>query len=319
MLVSVAWLLGSLLVLFPWLRGGADWPYFKERYGAFGNNFSEVARTLLTQPWRALPYVAGLHAVTLAVELVAPLAFLPLRQPLILALAAPTWAILLLSSFGAMHNAGSRYMAPVIVCVFVAAIVGLRQSLSPVSPGSALEPLTPTQAEQARKRGRRVLFLTVLFSLAISQTPVRFPFKRIPFLTPHERARNALAERLPPDASVSTQPEFFGHVSNRVEAYVGYHPGTEYVLVDPTPDYTGHPTWYDHAGWNLTLPLLLSRHQYEIVDRADGALLLRRTGGQEMPMGSGRHGGVRVFRAGRRRTPSAQTEEGRREAAAQRR
>jgi hypothetical protein len=160
--------------------------------------------------------------------------------------------------------------------VFVAAIVGYRQRIAPVDEVGAVSPLPPEGRRRAQRAMRWALTLTVLFALAIDTTPVRFPFRKIPILTEHQRARNGLVDLIPPEASVSTQPEFFGKVTNRVHAYIGYHPGTEYILVDPTPDYTGHTTWYDHARWNVNLPILLSSGQYEIIAEADGALLLKR-------------------------------------------
>lgn len=300
LIVSVAYFYFSIFVLFPYMRGGVDWPYFKERYGHLGDSFGGVVHTLTLRPWVAAPYLFSRQAVLVFLELVAPLAFLPLLEPRILLIAAPTWVVLQLSSFGAMHNTGSRYMAPVIACVFVAAVVGLRRRVTAMrkadtptseatflsaksrlelegiqdpldSPHDAAACLLPQERVQSHRRLRLVLVLTVLFMLAIDTTPLRFPFKNVPLLDPHQRARNELVTLLGPDASVSTQPEFFGKVSGRVEAYIGYHAGTEYILVDPT-----QPLWFDHAHWNTVLPGLISSGAYTVVRNADGALLLRR-------------------------------------------
>lgn len=269
--VSILWLSFSLFVLFPYMRGGHDWPYFRERYGHFGTSFSEVVLTLLLRPWLMLPYLFGLHTIMFFVELVAPLAFLPLLAPRILLLALPTWIILQLSSFGAMHNAGSRYMAPVVSCLFVAVAVGVRQRVAPALLFDEIAPLSDAGRARAHKLLRWALILTILFTLAIDTTPMRFPFKNIPRLDSHQRARNSLVSFLPPDASVSTQPEFFGKVSSRVSAYMGYHAGTEYILVDPT-----QPLWYNHAHWDQVLPGLVASKQYLVVKEADGALLLKK-------------------------------------------
>lgn len=277
-LVSAAWLAFSLFVLFPSLRGGVEWPYFRERYGHLGNTFGEVVQTMVLRPWIMLPYLFSHRAILVFLELVLPLALLPLLAPRLLMIAAPTWMILQLSSYGAMgHNAGSRYMAPVIVAVFAAAIVGLRQAVAPTDTlAEEIPPLSEMERRQAQRRVRWALGLTILFALAIDTTPFRFPFRNIPWLTAHQRARNALVDLIPANASVSTQPEFFGHVSDRVEAYIGYHPGTDYVLVDPTPDYTGKQTWFKHAKWDVNLPRLLGSGEYQEVRNADGALLLKR-------------------------------------------
>lgn len=275
-LISVAWLLLSLRVIFPLLRDGATWPYFRERYGQFGRDFTEVALNLLAHPWIIVPYLLRRHALLVLVELTAPLAFLPFRAPAVAAIPLATWVVLQLSSFGAMHNCGSRYMAPVIACMFAAAIVGLRN----VVAATAVSDDSVEQAAQRRRTGLRwsrwVLALTTLSTFALDTTPMRFPFRGIRRPTAHQIARNALAERVPASASVSTQPEFYAPLSRRADVWLGYHPGTDYVLVDPAPDFTGHATWFDHARWNVNLPQILARGEYVMVDQADGAVLLRR-------------------------------------------
>ncbi len=313
-LVSVLWFAFSLFVLFPYLRHGEAWPYFQERYGNLGSTMGQVVWTMITRPWVLLPCFFGRQAILLFFELMLPLALLPLRVPRVMLLAAPTWVVLLLSSFGAMHNTGSRYMAPVISCLLAATAPGIRDyvcatsletergapsavwpairnlwctlfrvrsassaapqqmRLMPWSECEPLRPLTDQERAHARLISRGVLVLTLLFALAIDTTPFRFPFKNIPRLTAHERARDRLVAMIGPHSSVSTQPEFYGKLANRRLAWIGYHPGSKYILVDPT-----RPLWYDHAQWNVILPWLLRSGKYRVICNDDGALLLRRT------------------------------------------
>lgn len=274
--ISVAWLLLSLTVLFPALLGGVSWPYFQERYGHIGGTFREVATRLLSHPWIALPYVFSHQGMLAFLEITGPLTFLPLRAPSVLIIAAPTWTVLHLSSYAAMHNCGSRYMAPVVAIAFVATVVGLRGAGSVRSQTDAPPPLGPADASECRRRCRAVLWITLAAALLFNASPLRFPFHRIPFATAHQRARQALAAQIPQGASVSTQAEFYIAVADRAEAWLGYHPGVEYLLVDDTPDASGRAVWYAHARWDVTLPSLVESGAYVVVARADGAALLRK-------------------------------------------
>jgi len=262
--VASGWLLLTLQVIFPYFRGGESWPYFAHRYGYLGASLQEVVVTMVTRPEVLAPYLFRKTAVLLFFELLAPLALIPLAAPGVLIVALPTWLIVSLSSFAGTLNTGSRYMAPIVAVLFVALILGARR-------------LSLRSQEQDWPRLRRILrwplVLTLLFCLALNNTPLRIPFKNVPIPNAHLRSREALLARLPPDASVSTQADFYGHVAHRIDAYMGYHAGVEYILLDSTGPFA---VWFENAGWDRALEPLVASGCFVLVSEADGARLYRR-------------------------------------------
>ena len=271
------WLYFSLQVVFPYFRGGKAWPYFEYYYPHLGRNMSEAVTTLVTRPGVAVPYLFSRGVVLLFFELLVPLALYPLLCPGLLVMLGPTWGVLALSAFGGTHNTGSRYMAPIVGILMVAFIQGVDR-LSRWSRGGLPASTCEVQARVERLL-KWPLALTILMSLAINTTPVRFPFKNIPRISPHERARLELVALIPPDASVSTQPDLYSRVSKRVQVYVGYEKGTDYLLVDSHPLPSDRPNplrWYNHCHWDRDLPPLLGNGEYVLVREVEDARLYRR-------------------------------------------
>lgn len=273
------WLWFSLQVVFPHFREGQSWPYFTYYYPHLGHNLTEAVRTILTRPDVTFPYLFSRGIILLFLELLAPLAFLPLLRPALLLTLAPTWCILALSAFGGTHNTGSRYMAPIVAVLFVALVESVAARVRATCSGDDLKP-------RIARLLKWPLALTVLFALAINTTPVRFPFKNIPRVSAHERARSQLLALIPADASVATQPDLYSRVSQRVRVYVGYEAGVEFILVDPTPTPVDRPNplrWYNHCHWDRDLPPLLQSGAYRVVREIDGAMLLRRSDLPDLP------------------------------------
>lgn len=271
MAVSASWFLCTLTVLFPYFRMGQEWPYFKDRYGYLGSSLGEVVKNMLLHPWVVLEHLFSKKALTLIVELLVPLTFLPLRAPAILMVPSLVWVTLMLSTFAGTQNAGSRYQASIIACLFAATVVGLRRTLAPDNIFEP-RPLDPAQRQKAHERVTWVLVLTLLMTLFFDTTPMRFPFRNIPFMTEHQRKAYGLIELIPDTASVSTQAEFYGRLSARPHAHVGYLESCDYILVDPTVE-----QWYASAAWPQTLPSLLSSGMYRLLREADGAQLYVRS------------------------------------------
>lgn len=265
-LVAMAWLWLTLAVIFPHYRGGEEWPYFAHRYGHLGSTFSEAIVTIVTRPDLVLPDLLRPRSFELGLELTVPLALLPFLAPEVLLVAAPTWGILALSTFTGTMNTGSRYMAPVIAVLFAATVVGLQRLQA---RGWSLDRVL-----------RWPLGLTLAAALLLNNTPLRVPFKNLPLPDEHLRHRQELLRLVPPDASISTQGDFYGHVAHRLEAYIGYRPGVEFLLVDTTERFR---PWYEEATWDRDLAPLLQTRQYVLVRRADGVELYRRAGHEGLP------------------------------------
>lgn len=252
-IVGVAWLLLMLYVVIPHFRGGVEYAYFAERYRHLGRNLPEVLVTILLRPWRVAAFVLEKERTLYFLEVFLPLGFIPFGAPALLWMTIPTFAVNLLSLFG-MHTTGDRYTAYLIPFIFGAAI-------------QALAAMTPAR----RTTALRWLFgLTVVCTLFLNNTPLRIGF-RVPAITAHQRQILALVKRVPPDASVSTQVDIFQHVCERVEAYAGYHPGTDYIIVDATSK------WYrEQARWDEVLRGVLASGAYAKIYDEDGVRVFER-------------------------------------------
>jgi len=251
------WLWFSMQVVFPYFRGPQPWPYFTLYYGHLGNSMGEAVRTILTRPDIVLPLLIRKKTVLLFLELVAPLAFFPLRAPGVLLVGGPTWLVFTLSSFQGTTNTGSRYMAPLVAVLFVALVLGMRGMTGNLN-----------------RIARWPLILSLLFMLAIDNTPVRLPFKNIPVVTDHVRERWRLAAMVPEDASVSTQGDFYALLARRLDVSPEYLPDKDYILVDDSAQFK---LWYDHAHFPEHLPRLLNEGRYTLVASSGGARLYKKT------------------------------------------
>jgi uncharacterized membrane protein len=124
---AIAW----TLVLFNWLMPAfgqnPDGYTFAYRYETLGGTPGQVIRTLLTRPVTALRVVATKPKATFLLQLLAPLAGLPLLGLPALLLTLPTLAYLLLSDYGLMVSIRYHYTAPLIPFLFLAAVIALQR------------------------------------------------------------------------------------------------------------------------------------------------------------------------------------------------
>jgi hypothetical protein len=194
-------------------------------------------------------------------ELLGPLAFLPIACPALLIPAIPNFAANVLSSFGGTCNTGMRYVLPLIPFLFASAACGLGRILAGAPP------------ERRRALERRwlgaALILTLLCSLTIDLSPFSL-VRSIPRITAHQRIVLDCARRIPDNVPVATQAGIYQHVVRRKEARCGLCEGAEYILVDRTSP------WFERAHWEEDLPGVIGSGAYRVLEDRDGVLLMKR-------------------------------------------
>jgi len=261
LLISVAWAYSSIYIVIPHFKVGHCYGYLAERYGNLGNTLPEVILTIISRPVYIIRILLEKERLFYFLEMFLPLGFISFYSPGLLFMTIPTFAINMLSNYG-MHNTGGRYSAFIIPFIFGSAILAIEKIVNQKH----------TQEAQ-QKSSRRLLILlftlTILCTLLINCTPLRIGFK-VPRITSHQKLILNLVKTLPPEASISTQADILQHVCNRIHAYSGYYPASDFILVDETSK------WYGmHAEWDKKLGgILASGHYIKIYDQ-DGIKLYR--------------------------------------------
>lgn len=290
----------ALYVIIPHYRQGG-YAFFSERYAQFGTRLTEVVINLVIHPDKTLGMMLRKQPVLYVLEMFLPFAFLPLRAPSLLIMTLPTFAINMLSSNSSMHHVGGRYTALIIPFMYGATVLAVARltaarSARLDSAATEIATATPTAAETAtatptaaetvttparatadacadmrRKWMIGVATLAGACTLAFDTTPLRAGF-RLPPITEHQAKVVQAVGMIPPGASVSTQAGPFQRLAvDRIEVYNGYHPGTDYILVDETS-----PWFVINTFWDRDLPRALANEPYREIWSDDGIRLFRR-------------------------------------------
>ena len=139
-LVTLSALWGLLLVLFimPKLAGGGSYT-FLSRYTTLGSTLPEMLHTLLLRPATIYHLVTTPQKLLFTLQLLFPLACLPLLGFPAILLALPTYAYLMLSDYAFQTSITFYYTAPLIPFLMLATVVGLqrirRRQISGISFG----------------------------------------------------------------------------------------------------------------------------------------------------------------------------------------
>lgn len=120
---ALLWFVGATQVAIPHFRGGEPYP-FAGRYRHLGADPAEILWTGLTQPSVIAALVLSPSALQYVVNLLAPLAALPLFSPRVLLAAAPAIVGTALSNYDLQRSLALQYAAAVVPVLLVAAIDG---------------------------------------------------------------------------------------------------------------------------------------------------------------------------------------------------
>jgi uncharacterized membrane protein len=260
-------------VLYPALTQGQPYPQFDERYSYLGHSFGEVLVSLLTRPTVVLEHLATPAKINFVLNLLVPLAFLPLLGLEVLAISLPTWLYTLLSELPQQTDPTQYYQSPLIPFLFFATILGIRRLLSAGKVAHNLQSNSTRTEHWARKLALIVLLgLSVRLYLPGTWTRIFDPaaFQ----LDEHAILGHQLMEKIPPAATVVVQTELYIPVTaERKYNTIDFAPvfdmrQAEYVFGDATRNYYKiHRNTWD--AWRAS-------GYFETVVDQDGYFILRR-------------------------------------------
>jgi uncharacterized membrane protein len=276
---AVLFVMGTLLstlvlfVLIPAFRGGGDFVY-TDYYDYLGDSPLAMARTVLLQPQVWLSRALYPPKLLLLVQLLLPVAFLPLLAPSSFLLGGSALAYLVLVDFpfAPIYTLESQYQALLIPFVFAGAVMGLERLARWLGPRWG--------TRRVALVGASTVLVASLVALAL-WGPLSYEDKRAEVMvTDQSRAEWGLLARIPPDASVLADARFAAPVSTRDRFYVpwGYFDGLpvlDYLLYEPTP-----------VGYQVNPPALLGPPggmgwavpRYQLVGSAGPTELRQRSG-----------------------------------------
>jgi uncharacterized membrane protein len=276
MLLSLAWALIAVFVIQnAFAEGNIHW----NRYQYLGETPAEMLGSLLTKPAVVFEQLRSAAAGRYLLQIVLPLAFLPLIGLEILALALPSFALNLLADFEPMHQVYTLiYAAPIAAIAVIASVYGARRL---VDWGTQVHGGQYARLRDAMSGGTAAVVLVFALGAALVVGYVPGGANFILFhITDHDRRAAAILDLIPIDAKVSAQDRLDPHVSGRETIYIFPRiEDADTVLVDATG-----PAWPQHPSDLRNSVNALLDEGYGIAAADDGYLLLHRDGGAaELP------------------------------------
>lgn len=249
--LGVGWVLIAFELIIPQYSPEGE-HVFLNYYQGLGNGLSGLFITAIMRPDVILERAIDGGMLPYLWNLLTPVVFLPLLAPQVLLIAAPSFAVNLLSSFEPMRTLeGYHYPTPLVPFVTAGAIVGLatlKQWLSEheVNGGeeergkeseglhSSIRPFVVSPGWVARGGAILIVIVSLVYHAGHGATPLAAGFEW-PQVTEHHRIGEQIIDDIPPDAAVSAQWQLNPHVSERRRVY--QYPDVrdaDYVLLDVT-------------------------------------------------------------------------------------
>jgi uncharacterized membrane protein len=272
-----------IVVLIPTFRGGRVFHY-SDYYDYLGDSPLAMLRTLVAEPGVWLPRALYRPKLQLLVQLLLPVAFLPLLVPTIFLLGASALAYLFLVDypFWPIYTLGTQYQALLMPFIFygtvlaigrLAAWVGSRRGWATVA--------TRSEGTVAATASGVVLALCLVTSILWG--PMADEAKRAEFrIDEQSLAERALLAQIPPDAGVVADDRFASYLSNREGFFIlgglyDYAYPIDYMIYEDTPvGFPAHPPALVGApgagGWQVPRWELLGSSGLTELRRKDGSL-----------------------------------------------
>ncbi|MDQ1300538.1 MAG: hypothetical protein QG637_456, partial [Chloroflexota bacterium] len=269
LILGLIWFYVTTFVIIPHYAaqtyGLAQTPY-AARYGALGESFGDVLKSLVTRPGVALGIASEPARVQYLIQLLGATGFLALLGPEILLLSAPLLLANLFSSFPMQYFGELHYSAALAPYLILAALTGLRRFQAQAQPLGG--------PKAAFGLGLTLLAAGALVSQAFAgYTPIGREYQRNgpgwPAVTAHERRLAQFASQIPRAAPLSVTTGLYPHLSHRPLIYQFPWLGqAEWALIDVTGVTDRHPADIKREA------LRLLEAGWGVVDAADGYLLL---------------------------------------------
>lgn len=193
--------------------------------------YGSVIETLLSNPFYVLTTLLTKEKLILALQVLLPVAFLPLRKPLLLFAIVPGFFFTLLTTgYNPTVTTLFQYNAYWIFYIFPASAIALRM-IGGQSPLPSIEPTPAEPSGNIRRRAALVslVFLSVVTSFHFGALIQRKSFKsgfssKIEFAISADewkryRDMRVLADMVPQDVSLAATEHVAPHVSARVSLY----------------------------------------------------------------------------------------------------
>lgn len=240
--------------------------YFQDIYKDLlpdgARNFSGVIATLLTNPLYVLGTMLTADKLRYALQVLAPLAFLPLRRPwLVVSVVPGSIFTVLTTGYGPTVDIGFQYSAHFIPYVFPAAALALAACGEGVRRRAALAALVAG-----------TLLTTTLWGAIPPRESIRGGFFELPMTPPTEADRQKhrdlqeLNAMIPPDASVAVSEQEMPHISRLHTFSLRDTTDAEYLLYGVGSGFYG----------SNNAEQALARGEFEKIAERPGLVLLKR-------------------------------------------
>ena len=221
---SLLYVVVTMKLIIPAVRGSAS--HTVSYYAHLGGSWEQVVRTILVRPGHTLGLLFGPRKLEFWLVLFFPVGFLCLLDPLALAVSLPTFAMCLLSGREGMWLPVFHYHAPIVPCVLVATVYGIRNlaRLAARARGGARAARRVTLAA-----GAFVLLCSLGTNVAWSKSPLSFRFhdansrsgcRQLYVASAHARKIPAVVAAVPRHARVSASVFINTHFTHHAACYV---------------------------------------------------------------------------------------------------
>lgn len=267
--LSVLWFVIDKFVIMRW--AGTWWfaNIYKDLMAPGENGYGSIIKTILINPVYFLSTLLKQDKLEYTLHLLAPLAFLPVRRPVLLLLAIPGFFFTLMSTgYGPTVSIAFQYTSHWIPYLFAAAVMALH--LREQGPGGIARRQASTAALLLG-----VVAHSYVFGFVLQREVFVGGFQRLEFTySQTDRARfqglRRLVARIPRQASVAATENENPHISNRMTAYTlrDHHGDAEYLLIGRNKAGFGNT--------RNTLKDAFERNRYGLLDKDEHFYLFKR-------------------------------------------
>lgn len=271
--LGVVWAAALLLYIIPSFGNVTYGHTFEDttRYTYLGQTVPLIVKTAILQPGLVLQHLLVPAKEEFVLQLLVPLACIPLFGFEVFAISLPVFGYLLIGDNQFQNSIRYQYTAPLLPMLFFATVLGLKRLARWSRPPGLTRDLTAHAARVAAVGALVATACTVDYVFQ-SAGPLGMHFEPDQYAyTAHTALGYEFMSMVPPDASVLADAGFVPHMAHRTninEALIAYTPDLRkatYLLVDQTlPVHTQFPIiWQD----------ILASPQFETVAEQDGYLL----------------------------------------------
>jgi uncharacterized membrane protein len=257
----------ATVVIVPHYAPGEGSP-FEGRYAAVGGSPAGILETLLVHPLRVLQVATESRDLSYLLDLLVPLAGLPLLAPLMAASALPELALNLLADTRTQTSVHFHYTAGAIPGLIAGAVLG----------AARVQRRLPRMSHAL---GRALVVLVLVAGITLGPLPV---WRHVPFgsklatrdhvITGHDRAADRVLRAVPTGVAVSATNSLGAHLSERRRIFsFPVLREARWVAVDLT-----RPSFRDDARgarFGAAYAALRRDPRWQVVRAEDGVVVLR--------------------------------------------